>query len=105
MPLVRFLLLVGSSGISAASADALPGGFFYPAKRSVENVRLAFAGSDVAKAQLHLEFAQRRAAELSELIQSGNVQQLGPTAAELNTHLASATTLTASLEDRKRASH
>lgn len=51
------------SGVSAASGDAIPGDALYGVKRSTERAQLAFAGSDVSRGQLHLEFAKARLAE------------------------------------------
>lgn len=48
------------SGIAAASGGALPGDALYGVKRSTERAELAFAGSDVGRGQLHLEFARTR---------------------------------------------
>jgi hypothetical protein len=51
------------SGIAAASGDAMPGDALYGVKRSTERAELAFAGSDVGRGQLYLEFARTRLAE------------------------------------------
>ncbi|WP_203902052.1 DUF5667 domain-containing protein [Virgisporangium aliadipatigenens] len=55
------------SGVSFASGDAVPGDVLYGVKRSNERAQLAFAGSDVSKGQLHLEFAKVRMAEAGTL--------------------------------------
>jgi Domain of unknown function (DUF5667) len=51
------------SGISAASADAMPGDTLYAVKRSTERAELAFTGSDVGRGRLYLDFARTRLAE------------------------------------------
>jgi len=51
-----------------ASADALPGGILYPVKTISEDMRLAFAGTDLRGIQLHLEFAGRRLDETVSLL-------------------------------------
>jgi len=61
------LVLMASSAV-AASSSALPGEALYGVKRAVERVRLSFPGGPAPKAQLHLEFADRRLAELQELL-------------------------------------
>jgi len=55
--------LLGLTGVSAASGDALPGEALYGVKRQTERAQLALAGSDVNRGQLHLEFARTRLAE------------------------------------------
>lgn len=54
---------VALSGVSTASGDAMPGDALYGVKRSTESAQLALAGSDLSKAQLHLEFARTRVHE------------------------------------------
>jgi len=64
VPLLAALLLVvivaSGLGVVAASAQALPGDFLYPVKRAQENVALTFAGDEVTRAGLRLEYAGRR---------------------------------------------
>src|SRR5207244_13317510 len=55
------------SGVSAASADAIPGDALYGIKRSTEHAQLAFAGSDVSRGQLYLDFAKVRLGEAGAL--------------------------------------
>ncbi|MGH8794378.1 MAG: DUF5667 domain-containing protein [Stackebrandtia sp.] len=52
--------VLGLSGVSTASGDAVPGDTLYPVKRSAERAQLALAGSEVNRGQLHLEFARNR---------------------------------------------
>ncbi|WP_026925368.1 DUF5667 domain-containing protein [Glycomyces arizonensis] len=58
---------VAVSGVSAASGDALPGETLYNVKRSTERAQLALAGTDLGRAQLHLEFASTRIEEAGAL--------------------------------------
>jgi hypothetical protein len=51
------------SGIAVASEDSMPGDALYGVKRSTERAELAFAGSDIGRGQLYLEFARTRLAE------------------------------------------
>lgn len=51
------------TGISTASAGAMPGDTLYGVKRSTERAELAFAGSDLGRGQLYLDFARTRLAE------------------------------------------
>jgi hypothetical protein len=64
------ILTVGLLGTAAvaASSSSLPGDFLYPVKRAVEKVELTIHRDPASRARLHLEFAQRRLAELSALL-------------------------------------
>jgi Domain of unknown function (DUF5667) len=57
------------SGVSAASADSKPGDALYAIKRSTEHAQLAFAGSDVSRGQLYLDFAKERLTEADAVVQ------------------------------------
>jgi hypothetical protein len=59
-------ILLGGAAVSA-SASALPGELLYPVKRAVERVELMIHRDPASQAKLHLEYAQRRLAELSAL--------------------------------------
>jgi len=54
-------------GTVYASQNSLPGELLYPVKTGIEDVRLFFAGSSAAKAELNLQFAQTRLEEMSRL--------------------------------------
>ena len=56
------VILCLGAGVTYASANALPGEWLYPVKRSVESVRLAVS-SDGGAMALRLDFAERRLAE------------------------------------------
>lgn len=60
-------LILGLSGVATASGDAVPGDALYPVKRTTERAQLAFAGSDVNRGQLYLEFARNRLVETTGL--------------------------------------
>ncbi|MGH8880163.1 MAG: DUF5667 domain-containing protein, partial [Stackebrandtia sp.] len=59
--------VLGLSGVSTASGDAVPGDTLYGMKRSTERAQLALAGSDVNRGQLDLEFARTRLGELKAI--------------------------------------
>lgn len=63
-----------AAGLAAASSDALPGDRLYDMKRAIENVRLALAPSDLAKAERYLAIASTRLSEIKALLAAnGNV--------------------------------
>lgn len=72
-------------GIVAASVNALPSGFFYPVKTATEQMQLTFTTSDVERAQLQLEFTERRLTEMTEMADKGDVETAIYLAAEVNT--------------------
>ncbi|HZE37879.1 MAG TPA: DUF5667 domain-containing protein [Stackebrandtia sp.] len=60
--------VLGMSGVSTASGDAVPGDTLYPVKRSTERAQLALAGSEVNRAQLYFEFARTRLTEAKQVV-------------------------------------
>lgn len=74
------VLLVASfvlGGVSAVSArDAIPGDFLYPVKLSVEALQVATANDETQLAQLNLVLLQKRADEMTELIERGRYNDL-----------------------------
>jgi hypothetical protein len=61
------VVLLGGAAV-AASGSSLPGQLLYPVKRAVEKIDLALHRDPASQARLHLEFAQRRLTELSDLL-------------------------------------
>lgn len=61
-------------GVLAASFNALPSGFFYPVKVTTEQVRLSLTTSEYERAQLRLEYAQRRLSEMSSMADRGDAE-------------------------------
>lgn len=65
--LLIILLLMGTTGATFASQNALPGNALYPVKLATEKVRLTIAADPTEKTRLHLAFASRRLQELQEI--------------------------------------
>ena len=79
----RGAIIVGSalgalvlSGIAVASEGSMPGDALYGVKRSTERAELAFAGSDIGRGQLHLEFARTRLAEAQQVSGSARFRRV-----------------------------
>jgi hypothetical protein len=70
------------SGVSAASADSLPGDPLYHVKRSTERAQVALAGSDVSRGRLYLELAGGRSREARRVDQ----RFLGQVLADMDVH-------------------
>jgi hypothetical protein len=58
---------VALSGMSLASTGAAPGDALYTVKRSSEQAKLIFAGSDADRGRLHLDFARSRLVEARQV--------------------------------------
>ena len=65
------LLVLGAGGAVDASQGALPGDALYPVKLQAEQLRLALALDEEAKARVHLELASRRAGEIEQARAAG----------------------------------
>jgi hypothetical protein len=72
------LLVLG--GLVWQSQRAVPGDALYGLKRASEDVRLAFAGSDTARAKDYLGFAGTRVAEAQALVRRSLPSASGPVA-------------------------
>lgn len=65
------VLTLGSGSALAASSDDVPGDPFYGLKRAAERVAIAMRRAPESKAALHLQFADRRLAEIRALVEAG----------------------------------
>lgn len=57
------------AGMSAASADTIPGDTLYPVKRALESTQLAFKRGDSSSGNFHLHLATERLSEVDQLTQ------------------------------------
>lgn len=73
---------LASLGVLAASVNALPSGFFYPVKTTTEQMRLSLTVSDVDRAQLQLEYTERRLTEMTRMAGRGDTETVLMLAAE-----------------------
>ena len=87
---VMLVIVLGGGGVVIASDGALPGDLLYPVKRTTESVRLALTFSDTAKAELHLDFAERRVEELTEAALKGEPELVAAWPEKIASHLESA---------------
>ena len=70
--LLTVVVMIGSGlGASSVSAQALPGDPLYPVKRGFEEVSLTFSFSTAGDVHLLADFADRRLAEVEELVAQG----------------------------------
>jgi len=73
---------LASLGVLAASVNALPSGFFYPVKTTTEQMRLSLTVSEVDRAQLQLEYTERRLSEMTRMAGRGDTESVLMLAAE-----------------------
>ncbi len=94
------VLVVASSGTVAASTDSMPDEFLYPVKLATERVRLTLTPSELGKAELYLELADRRVNEIIAMADKGKSGEVESTARRLNTYLDRAADLMAARTGR-----
>jgi len=85
---VILVVLLGGGGTVAAAGNSMPDSFLYPVKLATEQVRLKLTPSDMGKAELYAELADRRVAEIVDMVNKGKPEQVELTAERLNNHLA-----------------
>jgi hypothetical protein len=89
--LILLVVLFGGAGVTAYAAQAsLPGDALYSVKTTLENARIALALDAEAQTDLHLEFAQRRLDEISDLIEAGRYNAIARAAMEFETQIRNA---------------
>lgn len=66
-----FIMTSTLVGVTRAAANSLPDEALYPVKLAAEQVQIALASDDAARAQLHLAFAQERIRELQAATAAG----------------------------------
>ncbi len=79
-----------------AAADSLPDSPLYQVKLATESVRLALTPSDLGKAELNAQFADKRVDEIIEMAAIGNTALVEETTDRMNSNLVSVVNLTAS---------
>ncbi|PIU23389.1 MAG: hypothetical protein CO103_00905 [Chloroflexi bacterium CG_4_9_14_3_um_filter_45_9] len=66
------VIFIAGIGTVVASLNTLPGESLYRVKLASEEIRLTLSFSDLNKAKLYIQFAQRRTAEMAETARQGN---------------------------------
>jgi hypothetical protein len=80
-------LLLSSGGTVALAASSLPDEPLYSVKLATEQVRLAFTFSDIGKADLNAQFADRRISEIRAIANRADPEDLDRVTRLLNKHL------------------
>jgi hypothetical protein len=86
--IILLAFLFGGAGMTAlASQASLPGDVLYPVKTSLEQTRVALARDASVRAQLQMEFAERRLGEIAGLIEEGRFDNIPTATAEFETYI------------------
>jgi outer membrane biosynthesis protein TonB len=94
-----FAVLVIGSGTVAAAGNSLPGEPLYSVKLATESVRLAFTPSDLGKAELYAQFADKRVDEIIAMADKGNTEQVEMATERMNSQLVAMTNLVGPAEE------
>ncbi len=94
------LLVFTGVGTAVASSSALPDQPLYQVKLATEDIQLAFAGSDVKKAEIHARLAENRALEIAAMARQGKTDQIVATTDRLIGHLDQAEASIIKVEQR-----
>jgi len=101
MTTVLVILLAGI-GTVAASADALPDEPLYAVKLATEQARMALAFSEMGRAELHIQFAERRATEIAEIARQGKSGEIPVLTEQVANHLGKVYEVEAAQEFEER---
>ena len=92
------ILLLAGSGTVIASSNAMPDDPLYTVKLATEEVKLTFAVTDAQKAQVHIQLAETRAAEVETMANEGKTDQAAITAERFAEELEQASLAMAKME-------
>ncbi len=95
--LVLSVLLAGGGTIAAASYS-MPDNLLYPVKLATEQVQLALTPSDIGKAKLNAEYADRRVREIIYIASKGDAKKIEAVTQRLDKRLAMLARLTSPIE-------
>ena len=89
--IIVFVFLSSGSALTVLAAQsALPGDALYPVKTTLEQTRLSLAQGGANRAQLQLEFAERRLGEIEGLIAEGRYNNISAATLEFETYIKNA---------------
>ena len=85
---VILVLLLAGVGTVAAAGNSMPDNPLYPVKLATEQVQLTLTPSQIGKARLCTELADRRVAEIAYMANKGDARQVELTTQRLDERLA-----------------
>jgi hypothetical protein len=89
------VLVLGGGGTVLAASNSLPDSPLYKVKLATEAVQLAFASSDLGKAELYSRFANERVHEIVKMAEKGNTEQVQKVTERMDNQLFAMANLTA----------
>jgi hypothetical protein len=92
------VFVLASSGTAAASSEAMPDQPLYEVKLAVEQVTLTLTSSDIAKAELYANMAEKRATEIAVMASQGKTDKVLATTTRMYDQLDKAEQLLANIE-------
>lgn len=96
------VMLLASGGMVAAANNSMPDSSLYPIKLAVEQLQIRLTFSDVGKANLYAQFADRRVTEIIYIAQKGNTTLAEEVTQRLDNQLAMIATLASDKEKVSR---
>jgi hypothetical protein len=85
---IGLVFLLAGSGTVAAAGNSMPDSPLYPVKLAAEQAQLGLTFSDIGKAKLYVELADKRVAEIAYMVNQGKPEEIEATVQRLNNHLA-----------------
>lgn len=95
---IVLIVLLAGGGTVAAASNSMPDSILYPVKLATENVQLALTTSDLDKARLCANFADRRVAEIIYMAERGDARRVEEITERLDDRLETLVVLVAELE-------
>jgi len=88
---VLIVVVLGGGSTAVVASNSMPDSKLYSVKLTTEQIQLALSSSDVGKAELNSQFADRRAGEIVYVASKGDVQEVRIIAQRMNTNLQNIT--------------
>lgn len=96
---IVLVVLMAGGGTVAAASNSMPDSILYPVKLATENVQLALTTSELGKARLCANFADRRAVEIIYMADRGDARRVEEIAGRLDDRLDMLVVLVSELEE------
>ncbi len=100
---VALVLLVAGGGTVATASTSMPDEPLYPVKLATEQVQLAFTPTDIRKAEMHANLANKRVAEIVIMASKGDPERLEKVTQRFNTNLIMVAALARALAREEKA--
>ena len=85
--IIVLVLLLAGGGVVAAAGNSMPDNPLYPVKLATEEAQLALTPSDMGKAELYAELADKRVVEIIYMADKGDAWQVEVIAQRLDKRL------------------